>query len=74
MRRYLPRMAVTHAIPTAAGGGFRSRPAVDAIGVNGLYLAGDWVGSDGTLANAAVASASRAAERILAAREEAAVA
>lgn len=74
MRRFLPRMTVTHAIPTATGGGFRSRPAVDALGVNGVYLAGDWVGSEGTLANAAVASASRAAERILAAREEAAVA
>jgi phytoene dehydrogenase-like protein len=64
-RRYLPRMVVTHAIPTAAGGGFRSRPAVDALGVSGVYLAGDWVGGEGTLANAAVASAARAAERIL---------
>lgn len=66
VRRYLPRMVVTHAIPTAAGGGFRSRPAVDGVGLRGLYLAGDWVGREGTLANAAVASAARAAQRILA--------
>jgi phytoene dehydrogenase-like protein len=65
VRRFLPRMVVTHAIPTAAGGGFRSRPDVDALGVGGLYLAGDWVGREGTLANAAVASAARAAERVL---------
>jgi phytoene dehydrogenase-like protein len=65
VRRYLPRMTVTHAIPTAAGGGFRSRPAVDALGIGGLFLAGDWVVAEGTLANAAVASAARVAERIL---------
>ena len=65
IRRYLPRMVVTHAIPMAAAGGFRSRPGVDAMGIAGLHLAGDWVGCEGTLANAAVASAARAAERIL---------
>ena len=65
LRRYLPRMTVTHAIPTAAGGGLRSRPAVDALGIGGLHLAGDWVGREGMLANAAVASAARAARRIL---------
>ena len=71
VRRYLPRMTVTHAIPTARGGGFRSRPPVDAIPIDGLHLAGDWVGMDGTLANAAVASAARAADRILRARPRA---
>jgi phytoene dehydrogenase-like protein len=65
VRRYLPRMTVTHAIPTAAGGGFRSRPPVDGLGIDGLVLAGDWVGVEGTLANAAVASAAAAAERVL---------
>jgi phytoene dehydrogenase-like protein len=71
VRRFLPRMTVTHAIPTARGGGFRSRPAVDATGIGGVYLAGDWVGLEGTLANAAVASAGRAADRVLGTRQDA---
>ena len=70
VRRFLPRMTVTHAIPTARGGGFRSRPGVEATGIGGLYLAGDWVGGEGTLANAAVASAARAAARIVGARRQ----
>jgi phytoene dehydrogenase-like protein len=74
VRRYLPGMTVTHAIPTAAGGGFRSRPAIDALGLGGLFIAGDWVGVEGTLANAAVASAARAAGRILTLGMEEAVA
>lgn len=65
VRRFLPRMTVTHAIATARGGGVRSRPAVDALGIEGLYLAGDWVGPQGTLANAAVASAAAAASQVL---------
>jgi hypothetical protein len=36
-----------------------------------LYLAGDWVGLEGTLANAAVASAGRAADRVLGTRQHA---
>jgi phytoene dehydrogenase-like protein len=71
IRRFLPRMTVTHGVPTARGGGFRSRPAVAAIGIRGLHLVGDWVGAEGTLANAAVASANRAAERILRDRQDA---
>jgi phytoene dehydrogenase-like protein len=59
-RRYLPSMTVTHGIPLAAKGGFAGRPQVEVSSVPGLYLAGDWVGEEGTLANAAVASAARA--------------
>ena len=44
---------------------------MDAIAIDGLHLAGDWVGVEGTLANAAVASAARAADRILRARPHA---
>jgi phytoene dehydrogenase-like protein len=54
--RYLPNLTVTHA--TAAPGG---RPDVDALGLEGVAIAGDWVGPEGMLADAAVASGLRAA-------------
>jgi phytoene dehydrogenase-like protein len=63
-RRFLPAMTVTHAIPTSATGGLAGRPDVAVKEIPGLYLAGDWVGSEGTLANAAVASAALAARLI----------
>ena len=64
VRRYLPSMTVTHAIPTVAGGGLRGRVPVAVRDLAGLYLAGDWVGDEGTLANASVASAARAAQLV----------
>lgn len=70
-RRFLPAMTVTHAIPTAAIGGLAGRPEVEVKEIPGLYLAGDWVGSEGTLANAAVASAALAARLITESRAEA---
>lgn len=57
--RYLPNMTVTHAIAAKEG-----RPDVDAAGLDGVALAGDWVGPEGMLADAAVASALRAAKMI----------
>jgi phytoene dehydrogenase-like protein len=60
-RRFLPEMVVSHAVPTPAG-----RPPVDAAGVRGVHLAGDWVGNDGLLADASFASAEEVARRILA--------
>jgi phytoene dehydrogenase-like protein len=65
VRRYLPSMTVSHAIPTVAGGGLRGRTPVAVRDIAGLYLAGDWVGDEGTLANASVASAARAASQVL---------
>ncbi len=59
--RYLHRMVVTHGAPTAAGGGLAGRPTVDALGLPGVYLAGDWVGAEGLLADAAAASGVAAA-------------
>ncbi|MCX6519704.1 MAG: FAD-dependent oxidoreductase [Actinobacteria bacterium] len=59
--RYLHRMVVTHGAPTASGGGLAGRPAVDALGLPGVYLAGDWVGAEGLLADAAAASGIAAA-------------
>lgn len=64
-RQHLPSIVVTHALPTAAQGGLAGRPAVDATGARGLFLAGDWVGETGMLADASLASAKRAAELAL---------
>ena len=54
--RFMPHMTVTPAVFSPEG-----RPGVDALGLGGVALAGDWVGSEGMLADAAVASALRAA-------------
>ena len=62
VRRYLPNMVVTNALVTAEMGGTAGRPDVDAAGLPGVFLAGDWVGPEGMLVDASVASAVRAAE------------
>ena len=59
--RFLPRMTVVEAAPLAAGGGLAGRPSVAVAEVPGLYLAGDWVGEEGLLADASLASARKAA-------------
>ncbi len=61
-RRFLPSMTVVPALPRADQGGLAGRPAVDVAGRVGLYLAGDWVGPSGLLADASLASAKQAAE------------
>ncbi|HEX5299909.1 MAG TPA: FAD-dependent oxidoreductase [Streptosporangiaceae bacterium] len=61
--RFLARMVVAGAAPTAARGGLGGRPAVDATGLPGVYLAGDWVGPAALLADAALASGHDAALR-----------
>jgi hypothetical protein len=60
--QYLPRIEALGALPTAAGGGFAGRPGPR---VPGIYVAGDWVGEEGFLMDASVASALRAAELAL---------
>jgi hypothetical protein len=57
--QFLPSMTVTHALP-----GLDGRPDVDAV--SGVLIAGDWVGPNGMLADAASESGLRAAERLLA--------
>ena len=59
--RFLPEMTVVHAIPAVG----RPRPDVDALGLPGVVIAGDWVGPEAMLADAAVASAVRAARRLV---------
>ena len=59
--RFLPEMTVVHGIPAAA----RPRPSVDALGMGNVYIAGDWVGSEGMLADCAVASGLGAARRLM---------
>lgn len=54
--RFLARMAVTGAVPLARNGGLAGRPGVTATGIPGVFLAGDWVGPHGHLADAAFAS------------------
>src|SRR5215468_2130953 len=63
-RQFLPTMTVSNALVTAAQGGLKGRPRPDVPGVEGLYVAGDWVGPVGMLADASMASAKLAAETI----------
>ena len=62
-KRPLPNMVVSNALVTAADGGLGGRP--DPRIADNLYIVGDWVGKEGLLSNASVASAKRAAQLIL---------
>jgi hypothetical protein len=68
-RRFLPGMTVAHALPLAAEGGLAGRPGVALPERPGVFLAGDWVGDAGMLADASAASAREAARGALAALE-----
>ncbi len=61
-RRRLHRMTAATAIPTADQGGLGGRPTVDDTGHDNVFVAGDWVGPTGHLADAAVASGRAAAD------------
>ncbi len=63
--RFLPHLTVSNAVVTAAQGGTAGRPGPEVPGARGLYVAGDWVGPEGMLADASVASARRAIELCL---------
>lgn len=54
--RYFHRLTVAGGQPLAAAGGPSGRPDVTAAARGGLFVAGDWVGPEGLLADAAVAS------------------
>lgn len=61
-RRFLSNLLVANALDTPAG-----RPGPEVPGVAGLFVAGDWVGPTGMLADASVASARLAAVAALSA-------
>lgn len=63
LERFLPRMVPITAIATPGTGGLAGRPAVDRG--EGLYLAGDWIGPEGWLVDAAIASGAAAAAAAL---------
>jgi len=63
-RRFLPHLTVTNALVAATDGGMSGRVDVDGLGIPGLAIAGDWVGPEGMLADAALSSARRAAQHI----------
>jgi len=63
-RRFLPNLTVSHALTTAEQGGNTGRPGPEVPGIEGLYVAGDWVGAEGLLADASVASGKRAAQLV----------
>ncbi len=59
-QRFLARMTVTHGAPVP-GDGMRGRPNIDAAAAPGVFVCGDWVGPEGMLADAGLASAEAAA-------------
>jgi phytoene dehydrogenase-like protein len=63
--RYLHQVVVHHGGPSARGGGLAGRPGVDALGNDGIAIAGDWVGEVGFIADASAASGAVAAAAAL---------
>ena len=66
-RRYLPNMTVAHSLPLAREDGLAGQPAVSLAEHPNVFLAGDWVGPEALLADAAAASARSSARHVLAA-------
>ena len=66
-KRRLHRMVTVTAIATAEGGGLAGRPGAGDTGLDNVFMAGDWVGPIGHLADASLASATEAARLALAA-------
>ncbi|MDR3405658.1 MAG: NAD(P)/FAD-dependent oxidoreductase [Chthoniobacter sp.] len=60
-RRFMPRMLVANSVVTVTQGDARGRPGCALPEVPNLFLAGDWVGPHGMLADASLASARDAA-------------
>jgi len=66
LHRHLPRMVPVSAIATVEAGGMPGRPGAAVPDAAGLFLAGDWVGPEGWLVDAALASGAAAARAVLA--------
>lgn len=54
--RFSRRMVVVGAHPTPSNGGLAGRPTITSTGIEGVFVAGDWVGPDGFLADASLVS------------------
>ncbi|MBD0379524.1 phytoene desaturase family protein [Paenibacillus sedimenti] len=65
-KRYLPKMLVAHDSRTIRHNGAGPAPSPVVPEVRGLFVAGDWVGNEGRLADAAMASAKLAAQEVVA--------
>ena len=63
-RRWLPAMVASSALVTASSGGLAGRPGPRVPDVPGAFVVGDWVGSEGMLLDAALASAERTAAEL----------
>jgi phytoene dehydrogenase-like protein len=63
VRRFVPELTASSALPVADRGGLKGRAPVRPAGVAGLLLAGDWVGPTGLLADASLASGREAGRR-----------
>jgi phytoene dehydrogenase-like protein len=63
--RFMPHLVAANQLVTPQDGGLSGRPVPECPGLPGVYFAGDWVGPEGLLADAALASASQAANQIL---------
>jgi hypothetical protein len=59
VQRFLPRMVVVNCLPPPERG-LAGRPPVAAPGAPGVFMAGDWVGPDGWLCDASLASGEQA--------------
>jgi phytoene dehydrogenase-like protein len=64
--RFVPDLTVSNGLATAADRRAATRIGPEVAEVPGLYVAGDWVGSEGMLLDASLASAARAADAIVA--------
>lgn len=73
-RRFVPDLVVANALPLASEGGLGGRPTSAVPERPGLFIAGDWVGPEGQLADASLASARAAAAAIAAEPERVAAA
>ena len=63
-RRWLPSMVASNALVLARTGGLRGRPGPAVPDAPGLFVVGDWVGGEGMLLDASLASAERAADEL----------
>lgn len=64
-RRFLPEMIVANAVVEASRGGWRGRPGPGVPGTSNVFVVGDWVGSEGMLLDAGMASAEFAVNGLL---------